>query len=178
MNIKNLRSYILCVCTIVICIVLDQITKSSVLSYLKEQPGMVHDLLSWLKLVHHWNYGISYSLFSNFMHNSNRIFAILNSIIVVILLYITYKESDISKKIVLSLIIGGAIGNIYDRIVRGAVFDFIYLHYGEYDFAVFNIADMCISVGAVALILLHQLDAYYIRKEASNRGANDVRKAV
>lgn len=52
-----------------------------------------------------------------------------------------------------ALVLGGALGNLYDRIVHGYVVDFISLHYGEYYFAVFNLADMAISVGATLLII-------------------------
>ncbi len=52
-----------------------------------------------------------------------------------------------------ALVLGGALGNLYDRIVHGYVVDFISLHYGEYYFAVFNLADVAISVGATLLII-------------------------
>lgn len=52
-----------------------------------------------------------------------------------------------------ALVLGGALGNLYDRVVQGYVIDFISLHYGEYYFAVFNLADVAISVGATLLII-------------------------
>lgn len=52
-----------------------------------------------------------------------------------------------------ALVLGGALGNLYDRVVQGYVIDFISLHYGEYYFAVFNLADVAISIGATLLII-------------------------
>lgn len=52
-----------------------------------------------------------------------------------------------------ALVLGGALGNLYDRVVHGYVIDFISLHYGEYYFAVFNLADVAISLGAALLII-------------------------
>ena len=52
-----------------------------------------------------------------------------------------------------ALVLGGALGNLYDRVVQGYVIDFISLHYGEYYFAVFNLADVAISGGATLLII-------------------------
>ena len=52
-----------------------------------------------------------------------------------------------------ALVLGGALGNLYDRVVHGYVIDFISLHYGEYYFAVFNLADVAISLGATLLII-------------------------
>lgn len=52
-----------------------------------------------------------------------------------------------------ALVLGGALGNLYDRVVQGYVIDFISLHYGEYYFAVFNLADVAISMGATLLII-------------------------
>jgi len=52
-----------------------------------------------------------------------------------------------------ALVLGGALGNLYDRIVQGYVIDFISLHYGEYYFAIFNLADVAITVGAALLII-------------------------
>lgn len=53
----------------------------------------------------------------------------------------------------ISLILGGAIGNLYDRVTLGYVVDFIHLHYGDYHFPAFNIADSAISVGAAMILL-------------------------
>jgi signal peptidase II len=58
-----------------------------------------------------------------------------------------------------ALIMGGAAGNLFDRVVRGRVVDFIYVHYYAWSYPVFNIADSAITIG-VAIILLHSLFAH------------------
>jgi signal peptidase II len=67
----------------------------------------------------------------------------------------------------LALVLGGALGNLYDRIVHGYVVDFISLHYGEYYFPAFNLADTAITVGAVLLII----DALFL--EGKGRSSED-----
>jgi signal peptidase II len=70
------------------------------------------------------------------------------------------KNNSIVKSISYNLIIGGAIGNIMDRMFRGAVFDYVYLHYHQYGFAVFNLADSYITLGAILMIY----DCYILQK--------------
>jgi len=77
--------------------------------------------------------------------------------------------------IAIGLVIGGAIGNIYDRTVFGYVADFLQFHLGDWSFAVFNVADSCITVGALLLIW----DTFLgpgSKKEASNKKQSDQTK--
>lgn len=135
-----------------ILIVIDQVTKWWFIQYLKSKPGLIAHPLSGLDIVYTWNYGISFGFFRNFYQYSNFAFGIINSCIVIYLWKLLLHCRTVVGFLGYSFIIGGAIGNLLDRIFRGAVFDFIYLHYNEYGFAVFNLADSFISVGVALLI--------------------------
>jgi signal peptidase II len=133
-------------------IILDQLTKWWLINYLKTKPGYIAKPLSILDIVYTWNYGISFGIFRQFYQYSNIFFGIVNSAIIIYLWYLLVECKSIRGFYGYSCIIGGAIGNLIDRIYRGAVFDFIHLHYKSYGFAVFNLADMFISAGVAILI--------------------------
>ena len=104
-----------------------------------------------------WNEGIAFGLFSfddKFLYHS------LSLLILVIILVIIYMiiKSDGLKKFSLMLILGGALGNFYDRIAYGAVPDFIDFHVNGFHWFIFNIADIFISIGVFALILIEIFD--------------------
>ena len=98
-----------------------------------------------------WNTGIGFGLLSfdnNIYYNS---ISILIALVIFFLIYLSLK-TDIFEKIIFSLIIGGAFGNFYDRLTFRAVPDFIDLHYGEFHWFTFNVADIFITLGIIAYI--------------------------
>ena len=110
------------------------------------------EVTSFFDFAYSWNHGISFGLFGGYAQHSNILFIVLNIIITAYLWYQLFKYKSPASFAGYSLIIGGAIGNIIDRILQGAVFDFLHFHYGDYSFPVFNVADAFISVGAAILI--------------------------
>lgn len=150
MTLRKKISYFLPL--LIIFIGLDQASKSFLISYLKTQPGYTIELLPILNIIYAWNYGISFGLFKEYYQYSNIIFLVLNSIIILYLIYLTMNTKSKLELIGLSAIIGGALGNLIDRIFRQAVFDFIYFYYEDLSFPVFNLADSFISIGAALLI--------------------------
>lgn len=138
--------------SIIILALLDQATKTYFISYLKTQPHFVLEITRFLDFVYAWNYGVSFGLFKNYYQYSNYVLLALNSLITLYLGNVLLKSSSYIASIGLVFIIGGAIGNIIDRIIRGAVFDFIYFNYHNYDFPVFNLADSFISIGAAFFV--------------------------
>ena len=82
------------------------------------------------------------------------------AVVIGFLIYIGLK-SETSEKIIFSVIIGGAIGNFYDRIVFKGVPDFIDLHYGNFHWFTFNVADIFITVG----ILIYILKGFFTKNE-------------
>ena len=104
-----------------------------------------------------WNEGIAFGLFSfddKVLYHSISLL-ILFTILVIIYMII---KSDGFKKFSLMLILGGALGNFYDRIVYGAVPDYIDFHVNGFHWFIFNIADIFISIGVFALIILEIFD--------------------
>jgi signal peptidase II len=113
--------------------------------------GEVH-LLPIADLVLLWNKGISYSLFEQ---NSlaGRLVLIAVALVAAVLLGVwLHRERSLAGALGLGLIIGGALGNAIDRVAYGAVVDFLLLHWGDWNWYVFNVADTAIVVG-VALLL-------------------------
>lgn len=135
---------------IVLMVWIDQYTKSFFISYLKTQAGYILHVNSFLDIVYSWNYGISMGLFDHHHKYSNLVFLVINSIIIVYLLF-AYIIDKNSPQFYL-VVIGGGGGNLFDRFTRGAVFDFISVHYQDYYFPAFNVADMLISLGVLMLL--------------------------
>lgn len=145
------NKYILYTILIFIIVGFDQSSKTFLITYLKDQPGYYIEITKFFDVVYAWNYGASFGFLRNYYQYSNYFFTGLNSIIIVILIWMLIKGRNNVSNIAFSMIIGGAVGNIIDRIIRGAVFDFIYIHYDDlnFHFPAFNIADSFITIGAI-----------------------------
>ena len=137
---------------ILLLITLDQGSKSFLIAYLKTQSNYMIEVLPFFDIVYAWNYGISFGLFSNYHQYSNTAFLILNSLIITYICYMTVTTKSCISQIGLILIIGGALGNLIDRIFRKAVFDFLYFYYENFAFPAFNLADAFITIGACVFI--------------------------
>lgn len=135
-----------------ILLLLDQTTKLYLIEHLKTLPEQQITILPFLKLIYSWNYGISFGMFSEYEY-SNILFLALNSCIIVYLCYHSYEVTDSVQRMAIYLIITGALGNLIDRGLHGAVFDFLHFYFGEYIFPTFNIADMYVSIGACLYVL-------------------------
>jgi signal peptidase II len=133
-------------------ILFDQALKVFLIAYLKQQPGHMARITPIISLVYSWNYGISFGLFSNYYQYSNYVFLVINSLIILYLSIVAIRSETIISLIAFSTIIGGALGNLADRIFRGAVFDFLYFHYNDFSFPAFNLADSFITAGAIMLL--------------------------
>ena len=100
-----------------------------------------------------WNEGIAFGLLS---FNEKIFYNLLTFIILVIILIIFFMvlKSYGLKKYSLLMILGGAIGNVYDRIFYGAVPDFIDFHIGNFHWFIFNVADIFITLGVIFMIII------------------------
>ena len=111
------------------------------------------EITSFLSLVHFQNTGAAFSFLSD-QGGWQRYFLIAISLLAV--LYIPWLINQYKKNILivigLLLILGGAIGNLYDRISYGYVIDFIYLHFDEFYWPAFNVADSAISLGVLLFL--------------------------
>lgn len=133
-------------------VIIDQVVKWWLIGYLRARPNLTLKITSFLDMVYSWNYGISFGLMRNYYQYSNRFFIVTNIIIVGYLWYLLLKCKRMTSFIGYSFVVGGAIGNIIDRIINGAVFDFIYFHYQDFGFPIFNLADSFISLGVILLL--------------------------
>ncbi len=141
-------------------VIIDQLVKWYFINYLRGKIGLTLEVTSFLDMVYIWNYGISFGILRNYYQYSNILFIVVNSALIAYLWYILLKCKTMPSFVGCSFFIGGAIGNLIDRFVHGAVFDFIYFHYKDFGFPVFNLADSFISLGAI--FLLHD---YYKTKK-------------
>ena len=123
-------------------------------------PSPIIAIARFLDLVLVYNPGISYGIFSN-GGEIQRIFLIVLSVIIIAYL-IYWIRSSTSKFLSfgLCLIIGGALGNMVDRIIYGKVVDFISLHVFDYYWYVFNIADIAIVSGGLSVLMVSTKDSF------------------
>lgn len=134
-------------------LVLDQLTKSLASAQLDLYvPNKVTEFFN-LTLMH--NEGVAFSILADQSGWQRYFIAVVASLIVIWLLYWLRQNARNMKlqNTALVLVVGGALGNIWDRIVLGYVVDFIELHYKSYYWPAFNLADSAITLGAILLII-------------------------
>ena len=134
---------------------LDRFSKAYVISI--NEKSLSSDLFvsKYLNINLIYNEGIAFGLLS---FEENHIYQILTTIIFIIIIILFFMIFRVKtkkyEKIGLILIVGGALGNFYDRIMYNAVPDFIDLHVGNFHWFIFNIADIFITIGVLWLIFL------------------------
>ena len=132
---------------------LDRLTKILVIQIDKNNLGPEIFSSSYLNIVLIWNKGIAFGLFSFDKLHLYNILTLIISIIVVILFIMSLKSQGFTRYSLL-MIVGGALGNLHDRIFSNAVPDFIDFHIGEFHWFIFNVADIFISIGVIFMILI------------------------
>ncbi len=135
----------------IIVLLLDQLSKWSALSNLQMGiPEPVLPFMNWLLL---FNPGAAFSFLAQGSGWQRWFFTIIGLAASAYIIWLLYKsQSEKLLCIALSLILGGALGNVLDRVMYGAVVDFIDLYYGNWHWPAFNIADSAICVGAALII--------------------------
>ena len=158
-------------------VVLDQIAKG-ILLFLITGSAFVHGpawsvvpvpylmarVTNFFNLVFTWNPGTAFSLFRSLGDNAPMIMVIATAIIIALILYYLIVRAKSYERVPLVLIVGGAIGNLIDRIRFGAVVDFLDFHIGGAHWPAFNVADAFITVG----VLLYILNWYRARRRCLN----------
>jgi signal peptidase II len=109
-------------------------------------------ILSFLDITVVWNRGISYGLFQQNSETGRWILTGIKLVAAIILFFWLRKAEARLEAIGIGLIIGGAIGNAIDRVLHGAVFDFVHFHVGSFSWYVFNVADVAIVIGVILMI--------------------------
>ena len=151
-------------------IVLDQYTKALAQSAL--EYGRPQEVFSWFNLTLQYNTGAAFSFLSDaggWQRYFFSVVAVVISAVLVVWLYRMPRQQRLLA-LALALILGGALGNVWDRLLLGHVVDFISVHYGGHYFPAFNIADSAISVGAALMIF----DSLFGQEggEAAQRGVD------
>lgn len=133
-------------------VIIDQVSKYVILHYvLADYAAIV--LAPFFAIVRAWNTGVSFSMFNDFGINGVYILSGVAIIIVLALLKWLKTEKSRMMQVALGFIIGGALGNVIDRIRLGAVFDFLDFYVGDYHWPAFNAADSFICIGAALVII-------------------------
>jgi len=132
---------------------LDRLTKIFVIQLYDNSFGSEIFSSAYLNIVLIWNKGIAFGLLSFNESNLYNILSLIISIIVVILVVMSLKSQGF-KRYSLLMIVGGALGNLHDRIFFNAVPDFIDFHVGNFHWFIFNVSDIFITLGVISMIVL------------------------
>lgn len=133
-------------------VIIDQASKYWILSSVLGENVLI-GYSPFFNLVRAWNTGVSFSMFNDWGWWGIIGLSLLALTIVGFLLHWLYKETNRVVQVALGFIIGGAIGNVIDRVRLGAVFDFLDFHIGDSHWPAFNAADSFICVGAIIIII-------------------------
>lgn len=132
---------------------IDQVHKYWMIEvYMIGARGRV-ELTSYFDLVLEWNRGISYGLLQQNSAMGRVLLIGFAFVAVTVLAVWMVRTHSRLAAVSIGFIIGGALGNVADRLIHGAVADFFLLHYGDYNWYVFNIADVAIGVGVAGILL-------------------------
>lgn len=142
--------------------ILDQLSKLAVLGVFAGRPfdDRSIEVTRFFDLILTYNRGMSFGLFNHGATASVALFSAIAFVIVAGLLYWLWRTEHPLLAVAIGLIIGGAIGNLIDRLHHGAVVDFLYFHIGSWYWPAFNLADSAICLGVAAMLfdglLLHR----------------------
>ena len=129
----------------------DQFTKIQAINLVRDEQFI--KINSYLYLVHFKNEGAAFSFLSDAGGWQRYFLSIVAAIASVFIIFMIKKNKEnIFLALGLSLILGGAVGNLYDRLSLGHVTDFLYFHFNDYYWPAFNLADTAITVGAAIII--------------------------
>ena len=154
MILKNLdKSFLIKLSLIFTIFVSDRISKIYVIYLDNKLLGSEIFSSNFLNINLIWNEGIAFGLFS---FNDKIFYNILTIIIIIIILIIFFMiiKSDGFKKYSLLMILGGALGNVFDRLYYKAVPDFIDFHIGNFHWFIFNVADIFITIGILFMVII------------------------
>ena len=128
---------------------IDRYSKIEIINNFSDISFYLNDFLNFDLI---WNTGIGFGFFST---NSTLVYNLVTILIILVILFIIsmFIVSERLDKLIYSIVIGGALGNLYDRFVYKAVPDFIDIHYNNFHWFTFNVADIFITIGILILIL-------------------------
>ena len=160
-NLKELKSQLLkkenliFLILVIIVFLLDRLSKLQIINHHNDAPYYVNDFINF-QLV--WNIGIGFGFLSSTSSTIYNLITFIIAVVILILIYLFLISKNLDK-LIYTIIIGGALGNFYDRITYKAVPDFIDLHYNDFHWFTFNVADIFITIG----ILIYIVNGFFVK---------------
>ena len=150
---KIFKNYYLETVIILVIFFLDRISKLYVIHQDKLNFNSEIYSSKFLNIHLIWNEGIAFGLFS---FNEDYLYNFLTILILIVIIFIIFMiwKSDLLRKYALLLVLGGALGNFFDRLIYKAVPDFIDFHVGNFHWFIFNVADIFITFGIFFMIII------------------------
>ncbi|HOJ09043.1 MAG TPA: signal peptidase II [Clostridiales bacterium] len=124
----------------------DQVSKYIVIKSV-ETGQLIPVINNFFYITYHENAGAAWGI----LQNKRYIFIFLTIVISIVMIYVLFKTKDKMLKLALSFVLGGAMGNLIDRIIKGSVADFLDFYFGKYNFPTFNVADSFVVIGTIIL---------------------------
>ena len=152
MKNENIKKIAISISIIILIFLLDRVSKILILNILEETGKVDIYINSLLNFYLVWNKGIGFGYLSSDHDFFYNVVTILIVIINFVIIYMLFKEKGI-KYYFLLIILGGSLGNLFDRFYYRAVPDFVDLNYNGYHWFIFNVADIFITIGIILLIL-------------------------
>ena len=137
---------------ILVCFILDRFSKIYIIDYFLKSEINEKYINSYLNFNLIWNRGIAFGLLQSEALTYHLI-SLMIFFVILFLFYILIKNENLLEIVCFSIIIGGAVGNLFDRIYYNAVPDFIDLHFNNFHWFTFNVSDICISIGIITLLI-------------------------
>ncbi len=138
-------------------ILADQLSKIAMMRLLNhftpaDSPAAI-DVLPFFRLVTWWNKGVSFGMFSGHDGSGAWVLTALALVISAVMLVWMVRTDRWLSILALGTVIGGALGNVIDRVRFGAVFDFLFFYWRDWGFPAFNLADSAITIGVILLLI-------------------------
>ena len=161
------KKYVIIIVISLAVFLLDRLTKSLVLDFFENITTKQIYINHFINLLLIWNDGIAFGLLNFSDQKIYNLITIIISFVSIVVLIIAIKSKNYDAYF-FSMIFGGAIGNLFDRVKYNAVPDFIDLHINNYHWFIFNVADIFISLGVICLIF----DEIFLKKKLQKTNEN------
>ena len=167
MNTEKFKKTLVNLSIILLIFFIDRFSKIYILSIAETNGNVDIYINSFLNFVLYWNTGIGFGLFAFEQPQAYNFITLVIIFVNLIIIYLIYKSTNF-KIYFLIMILGGSLGNLYDRINYNAVPDFIDLHINNFHWFIFNIADIFISLGVICLIYVEIFFKDKLNNEQNN----------
>lgn len=151
-DIPFTRRMVIGLSIILVAVILDQWSKFYILNDLMIPPRVI-EITSFFNLVLAWNTGVSFSMFNSYGSVGTFVLITVSCLISIGFFIWMMRVKNYWLLVGIALIIGGAIGNLIDRIRFGAVLDFLHVYYESFSWPAFNLADTFITIGVICILL-------------------------